>query len=116
MMNKYKLIQDIDKVIKKENNKNMCMSCIKAGCMTCGKNNNSDSQSEDEDEYKLNKIYKFGGSDRYSYRKKKYNMVKKDKRKQHNKKWMDYVEYIKVNNPNLPYKECLKLASITYKL
>lgn len=117
MMNKYKLIEDIDREIKKnKKNKDSCTKCIKAGCMNCCKNkeNNYDDYSSSSDEYNIKKLYNFGGSERYSYRKKKYNMVSKKPRQQYNNVWMEHVNTVRSMYPDLPYKECLKLASKTY--
>lgn len=131
-MNKYKLIKDIDSVIKGgcEKCNGECKKLIKGGCCQCKEKDNErkkskfyinfdyeSSDSEDEDDYNLKNIYNIGGSKRYAYRKKKYDVkVKKEKRQQSegNKKWMAHVKEVKNDNPDLPYKQVLKLASQSY--
>lgn len=85
----------------------------------------SDCESDSEDEndklgikkYGMDKVYNYGGSERYSYRKKKYaNTIKKPRQQSDkNKNWMQFVALVRKQNPELKQRDVLHKASKMYK-
>lgn len=142
-MNRTKLLQHIDKIINEIQPKKIkggCMTCMgkcKGGCMECGGicgkkkyeseldeyesdgsdyEYGSDNECKPKDKYNMDKVYNYGGSDRYSYRKKVYNRTVKTPRVQSekNKKWMNHVAKVKKQHPKLEQRDVLALASKLY--